>query len=250
MSYAIEPGSLFVGYALARSLGLKKGDGVDFLGRRFRVASCLAERGTEEDSSVFAHLADAQALLGLEGRINEIQALDCVCLDGGKDSLEILRSELSTALPDAQVIQIKPIAGAREKQRQMIEDYLALALPFLMAVAAGWVGVLALANARERWREIGILRALGHSSGRISALFFGKALALGILGALVGFAAGSWLALLYGPQAFKLTGSTVPPQYDILPWALAVAPLVATLATVLPALVAVTQDPAAALWQE
>jgi len=40
--------------------------------------------------------------------------------------------------------------------------------------AAVWVGLLMLANVRERRIEIGILRALGKTSGMIAALFLGE----------------------------------------------------------------------------
>lgn len=70
----------------------------------------------------------------------------------------------------------------------------------LILVCAAWVGTLAMMNVRERKQEIGILRALGYSAGKITALFLGKALLLGILGAVLGFIIGTALSLKFGPE--------------------------------------------------
>ena len=51
------------------------------------------ESGSEDDVRIFAHLHDAQELLKLEGQINEIKALNCLCLDPTQDPLEVLGSE-------------------------------------------------------------------------------------------------------------------------------------------------------------
>jgi ABC-type lipoprotein release transport system permease subunit len=250
MSFVVEPGTLLVGNQLVQALGLRKGDAVELAGEKMRVAACLVESGTDQDISVFGDLRDVQRITGLQGKINEIQALNCLCLDDARDSLEILREQLETTLPEARVIQIRPMADAREEQRRMIENYLAVALPFALVVAAAWVGLLAFINVRERWREIGILRALGHGSGKISALFLGRAVIIGLLGALVGFAVGTWLALAFGPGVFKVTANKIQPHFELLGWALVAAPVLSALAAFLPSLIAVTQDPAVSLRDE
>jgi putative ABC transport system permease protein len=250
MSWVIERGTVFVGQALAARLDLRKGSTIDLLGKPFRVAACLPESGTDQDVSILGHLADVQALLGMDGLINEIQALDCVCLDRNRDSLDVLREQLAAALPEARVIQVRTLAGVRETQRRLVEDSIGVALPFVLVIAALWVGVLAWLNVRERWREIGILRALGHGSARIAALFLGKAVAVGLIGALIGYAAGTWLALACGPEIFRLTGKGIAPLPELLAWALLGAPILAAVASLVPAAVAVAQDPAVALRED
>jgi putative ABC transport system permease protein len=119
-----------------------------------------------------------------------------------------------------------------------------------MVAAAIWVGLLALLNVRERWREIGILRAVGRGSGEISRLFLGRALLVGALGALLGFVVGTGLALRFGPDVFKVTGGKIEPLYVLLVWSLVAAPALAACSALVPALLAVTQDPAVALRDE
>jgi lipoprotein-releasing system permease protein len=103
---------------------------------------------------------------------------------------------------------------------------------------------------RERRQEIGILRALGFRSGRIAALFLGRAVVLGLLGAGVGFGVGTALALRFGPQIFRLTSAKITPVLSLLGWSFAGAAALCAVASYLPAIVAVTQDPAVTLRDE
>ncbi len=250
MSLTVEPGTVYVGYELARELQLKTGDEIELFDKTFTVASCLPQSGTNQDIRISGHLHDVQALVEKAGRINEIQALDCLCFDKDADAFNALREQLGRVLPDAKVIQIRPIAEAREKQRRMIEDYLALAVPFVLVVCAAWIGLLAMINVRERRQEIGILRALGYGSAKIASLFLGKATAVGVLGAVVGFGIGTGLTLVFGPHVFPVTGGMIKPMYALLAWSVVAAPAFAAIASFLPAMIAVTQDPAVTLRQE
>ncbi|MBI4581681.1 MAG: ABC transporter permease [Planctomycetes bacterium] len=247
MTLAAKPGAAWLGYELARRFGVEKNDTIDLLGKTLTVAGTLPESGSEQDASIFAQLHDVQAMVKTEGAINEIQALNCVCFDTDRDALEVLREQLASALPDAKVLQIRPIADAREKQRRLVEDYLAVIIPFIVVVCAAWLGVLAMMNVRERRCEIGILRALGYGSGTVASLFLGRAAVVGIVGGALGFAVGTALALTYGPQVFKVTGQAIRPMYALLVWSVLAAPAFAGLAAVIPTMLAVTQDPAVTL---
>jgi hypothetical protein len=246
-AYTIDPGTVYVGFELANDLNIERGDKIDIFGKSFNVAKRRPETGSDEDIRIYTHLRDAQSLLNKEGRINEIKALECLCFDPNKDSLDILRAELEKVLPEAKVIQIRSIAKARENQRLMVDKYFALIMPVLLFVCAAWIGVLAMMNVRDRRDEIGIMRALGYGSGRISLLFLGKALIVGIVGAAVGFGVGTWLALRYGPDIFKITANMIKPMYNLLIWSLIAAPVFAAISSFIPAMLAVTQDPAVTL---
>jgi putative ABC transport system permease protein len=250
MGFAIQPGTVYAGYQVAQRLGLKKGDALELVGKKFTVERCLAESGADDDIRVFGRLSDVQGVLNREGRINEIKAIDCLCLTADQDSLKMLRAELAQALPEAKVIQLRSIADARARQRQMVEKYCAFVTPFLLVVCVAWIGVLAILNVRERKMEIGVLRALGYGSGRIAALFLAKPVVLGVIGAVCGYALGSALALAYGPEIFKVTANSIKAEPTLLLWALVAAPALAALASFIPAMLAVTQDPAVTLREE
>ena len=247
MGYKIQEGTAYVGFEVARGLDLKKGDVIDVLGTKLTVQRCLPEAGSKDDIRLYANLHDVQKMLGKEGKINMIKALGCLCL--GHD-LASLRSELEKALPDTKVSEYRTIAIARAEQRRVVSQYVAFIVPIVLLASAAWVGVLSLINVRDRRHEIGVLRALGVKSGPIATLFIGKAIVLGVVGAGIGFALGTALALRYGPSIFPITAKKILPIYPLLVWSLILAPLVAAIASFLPAMVAVTQDPAVTLTEE
>jgi len=244
MVFQIAPGAVYLGHQLAASRGLQKGDRIEILGRNVTVANTLAEAGTVDDLRITGRLDDVQAMLGLQGKINEIRALDCYCRDPARDALTVLRDQLSHVLPGAKVVKMQAIALARERQRTLVEDYFALVVPLVVAACGIWIGALAFLNARERRDEIGVLRALGYGSGRIAALFLGKAVLVGLSGAVAGFAFGTGLALFVGPDLFKLTAKHLQPDYSLLAWSLVAAPAFSALSAFIPAMLAVAQDPA------
>jgi len=250
MIFKIEPGTVHLGFELATSNNIKKGDKIDIFRKSFNVARVMPESGSDDDVRIYGLLGDVQELLGMKGKINEIKALECVCFVPGRDSLTELRKELEKVIPESKVLRIQAIATARESQRLMIEKYFAFLLPFVLIVCALWVGVLATLNVRDRRPEIGIMRALGYGSGKVASLFLGKALIIGFIGAIFGFAIGTALSLNFGPDTFKVTAKAIKPLYALLIWSSIFAPLFTALSSFIPTMIAITQDPASSLREE
>lgn len=248
MIYAIKAGTVYVGYEIANSLNLIEGETIDILGKKFTIERTLSETGSDADIRIYATLHDVQDLLDMKGMINEIKALNCLCLTSGEDDpLDILREQLSEVLPEAKVIMNRTIAVARERQRLMLENYFAFIIPFIVITCAVWIGVITLLNVRDRRQEIGILRALGYRSGKIASLFLGRAVLFGVLGAILGFGIGTALSLIYGPDIFKVTANSVKPIYNLLVWSLVAATTLAAFSAIIPTMIAITQDPAQTL---
>lgn len=250
MGFEIEAGKLHLGHRVAERLNLTKGDTLDLNGTTFTIERAMVESGSEDDIRVYGRLSDVQQILELDGRINEIKAIDCLCLTADENPLQVLRSELDKVLPEAKVIQMRSIADARAKQRQTADRYFSFMSPFLLLVCAGWVCVLAILNVRERRSEIGVLRALGHGSNRIAGLFLGRAILIGVVAALVGYGLGAVLALNVGPEIFKVTAKAIRVETALLGWALLIAPAFSALASFIPSMLAMTIDPAVTLRQD
>lgn len=247
----IPQGTAYVGYIIADRLKLKAGRIIEIAGKQLKIVRCLFEQGGVDDIRIQCHLKDAQEILNVPGRISEIQAVDCLCFVDTNDPVSILRKEVASILPDVQVVQAKPIATARAKQRQMIQGVFAVIVPAVVIACGIWIGVLAAVNVRDRYQEIGVMRALGYGSGKITALFLGKAVIVGLLGAIIGFLVGTYLALHFGPEIFKMTAKTVmKPQLSLLAWSIIFAPLFAAVSSFIPAMIAAAHDPAVALRQE
>ncbi len=244
MIFAVEPGTIYVGHEPATRLGLKKGETVDLAGRSFRIAECLVETGTQDDVRVWLALGDAQEVLDAPGQINEIKALECYCKDPSVDNVAKLRTELARIVPEGKVVRMEAIAEVREKQRRMSERYFAIVLPIVLLACALWVAFLTMVNVRERSPEIGVLRALGHGSGRIASLLLGKAILLGVAGAVIGFGLGTLVSLWLGPAVFETTAGQIRVDWSLLGSAIVVAPVFAAVSAFIPTVAALTQDPA------
>ena len=250
MTFKVEPGTAYVGHRVAGSLGIQKGDVIVLNDKELKVERCLAESGGMDDMRIQCSLGDAQTILGLPGQISQIKAVDCLCFAKG-DPVEILRKEIGSALPEAQVFQAKSLATARAKQRQMIQNLFAVMLPFVLAACGVWIAVLAVTNVRDRRQEIGLLRALGYDTGSILRLFLGKAVLVGLFGAAIGFLLGTGLGLQFGPRVFEITAQIMlRPELSLLAFSCILAPLFAVIASLVPAVIAATYDPAATLREE
>jgi len=278
MGYEIAPGTVLLGHALGE--GRQEGETIEVLGREFKIERILPEKGSKEDATIAMHLSDAQELLDKPDRINQILALECRCTAA---DLPKVRKQLADILPDTFVVRDASKADARAKQRAMVKqkhdtivaqhkrdlqkrqqdleetrsrrakiqqsmEALATVITTLVVLAAAiWVGLLALANVRERRTEIGLLRALGKGSAMIASLFLGKAVLLGFLGAGVGFSLGIWAAELLGIHTLGVASEYFSVRYDVLLAAMVGAPLLSAMASYLPTLSALMQDPAVVL---
>ena len=263
LAYPVPEGRMNVGHVLAEELGLEPGREVTLLGEAFTVNKIYPQRGNEDDITVWIDLSQAQQMLGLAGRINMIQALECNC--ASTDRLAEIETEIAEVLGgQVQVVEqsTKAIARAKARNRVAAEgaamlhhwQMVASAVMPLVILAAGlWVALLSLANVRQRRTEIGIWRALGWHSRRVGMLFICKALLLGLAGSVIGYTVGFfgsvWVQSPW-PGASDVAG---PQSLFILPLlllVLLVAPVLAALATWLPALSAMQQDPAQVLREE
>jgi len=269
LSAAVEPGSAVLGFEIWDSLKLQKGDMITLLEKRFSVGRCNAQRGSKDDITLWIDLAEAQMLLDKPGRINAILALKCLC--AGNEIVNI-RAEIDTILPGVQIIELtnKVVTRAEARNRARIaamnaiaeekagrarlraerESFAAWVIPMVVLVAAAWIGLLALMNVRDRRCEIGLLRAVGFQARQIMGMFLGRAALVGLVGAGLGYALGFTLGMLAGETAVEARSAVVLFQPDMLVCLLIAAPLVAVLASWLPALIAARQDPALVLKDE
>ncbi len=268
----VKKGHLVLGYELHKSMGLQEGNATTFLGREFIVQKCHPESGGKDDITLWMHLTECQELLKQEGRINAIKALECNC--ASIDRLGEIRREIAGILPGTKVIETKSKALARAEARNKakkhaeegiaakkdetiklkenraklrIENerkYAALQGVVLIATIVS-VGFLAFTNARARQTEIGILRAMGTSTGSILGALMSRAFLIGFLGAAFALLI-AWL-LAGALQDGVLQGFDLLSLQGDAPLVLIAAPILACAASWLPAFYAVNRDPATIL---
>ena len=257
-TYSIKPGHAHVGYLIAEQYSVHKGDILDIAGHPLIVENTLAKSPNDDRDNIriFMHLGDAQMILGLPEKINEIKALECLCLvegpegDESMDLEQLARDELAVLLPDADVLLSRGISDVRQKQRAMIQKYAAFVIPALCLALGLCLAILTLLNVRQRRQEIGIMRALGYGTVKISALLLGKFVVIGLAAAAVGFYGGTALAAHVGPDIFPITANAIRPDYGLFQRALAGAVAFSIVSAFIPVMMAVSADPAKTLKNE
>jgi putative ABC transport system permease protein len=261
LAQPVPEGKVDVGQVLAQQLNVQPGSTITLMDRPFEVHQVVEPRGNKDDITLWIDLTAAQQMLDLEGEINMIQALECNC--SSIDRLAEIDAEISKVLGgEVQVVELATTAIARAKARTEVEAAgeetlarwqarAAVLIPLVMGAATIWVGLLSLANVRQRRQEIGILRALGLRWQQILVVFLSKAMLLGLLGAVIGYGLGFGTALwaeLGSPEgeAFRVSASALFTG-SVLLAVLILTPLLSVLASWLPALHAAGQDPAPVL---
>lgn len=247
MIFAVPLNKVYVGYEIAHTLNIHEDQSMDILGKSFQVERILSETGSNDDIRMYFDLAQLQDVLHLKGKINEIMALNCICSTKGDDPLGFIREILQKILPDTKVVMNRTIAVARERQRKMVDHYMSLLLPIFLIVCALWIATFTMQNVLQRKTEIGLLRSLGFNSWFVARLFLARALAIGIVGALIGYLLATWIGLTYGPSVFKVTARSIKALPSLLYWSLLLAPLFAIISSMIPIAYAISQEPSKAL---
>ena len=277
----VEPvpaGSIVLGYELSESMGIKVGQTVELMGQQFVVHKCHPQRGSKDDITAWIHLSEAQQMLGRNGQISAILALECACAWA---DIAKVRQEITKILPDTQVIEkgSKALARAETRMRvaKEVEDSLTREKMFQAELSDGrqrfasvlicvvivgcvvWIGVLAFMNVRARRSEVGILRAMGYRTKQIFSLFLAKAVAVGLLGAafgfLIGIAAGTLALGIWGDSQFGFNeiifaAGGIRYYSLLLAGLICLTPLLTAVAGWIPAMIAAGEDPAEVLSRE
>jgi len=263
----VPPGTISLGYELHRSLGMKVGDTIELMGRKFTVNDCHKERGNKDDITAWIDLDEAQELLDKPELINAILALECLCI--GEEGLPIIRKEIASILPGTQVIERGSEVIARAEARMKVEEQARIAIekemtaredlrvarerlasiltPVVVTACAIWIAILGFTNVRARREEIGILRAIGVRSMHVMLMFVSRHALLGALGGAIGFGAGLTAAVYFGTahESTKIQISDMNFSWaGLLVASVGGAAALAVIAGWIPTIIAARQDPA------
>ena len=250
MGFDVNKGSVRVGALIAKNI---KPDapfiisGTDGKQYSFHVVKRMDEGLGMMDMGVSFNLEDLQQVLGMQGKINKIEALGCVCKDG---RIKNARKQVQSIFSDLEVTEISTIADARENQRVMMNKYGAFIIPFVIVSCLLITALLFFQNVNVRKPEIGLLKAMGRSSYFILFMILFKAFILGLAGCIIGFFMGSWVAEYFGKEIFRFTALSIKPVWMIFYYTIVIFPLLWMLSSWIPALIATRIDAAGVLSQE
>jgi ABC-type lipoprotein release transport system permease subunit len=250
MGTDVVKGTVQVGALIARNIP----DGATFIikgkdGKQysFEIAKRFEEGRGMIDQGVSFNLIDLQQVLGLEGKINKIEALGCVCKDG---RINNARKQVQAIFPDLEVTELYNIAEARENQRIMMNKYGAFIIPFVLLSCLLITGLLFYQNVNARRHEMGLLKAMGSGLWDILFMVLTKAMILGFLGSFMGFFIGSYLAEYFGREIFRFTAFSIKPLWNLFGFTIISFPVLWMIACWIPALVASRVDAAKTLSEE
>ena len=194
--------------------------------------------GGDEDSRVYIPLATFIAWTNTQPTVLEIQ------VPGGAAKVNAALARLRRDFPN---LQIQPVRQLVEGESRIVDRTHALmyAAVLLIALTVA-VSVLATLSASvlERRRDFALMKALGSSQLQLLTLFLLETLLLALGGVAVGYLLGSAAALLISEANFH-TASL--PRLSVLPVAVLLNLLIATLAALFPTRVLRTLQPAALL---
>jgi len=233
----LQSHEILVGSDAASALRLAEGDPLTLLGEPFSVVAVLPETGTVDDSRIFAHLHTVQRLSGKGAVVNCIEIVGCC-----KEIAAGLVGGVNKLLPDAKVVTVKQVVATQANVNRMMERLSLIFVAIIVVLGGAGIANYMYANVYERRREIGTLMALGAESLLILRIFLLKALLLGLIGAVGGYAIGTALAVTLGP---KLAGVPVLPMPMLAVWAVVISVGIALLASYFPARRAARLDPVA-----
>lgn len=194
------------------------------------MTGLLKETGSNEDYYIYVPLATLQTAYDKTGLIS---SLDIRALCNGCP-VDVIAKSLNLNIPGIKAVAVKQIADTEmDMVRKVNRMMLALAGITLLIGIFGVVNTM-MSSVHERTKDIGIMRAVGASRWQIMQVFLYEALAVGVIGGVLGYVAGTALAYAIGPIIFENVSINFLPLY--LPISLALAVAVAGVATLYPAL--------------
>jgi len=178
------PKQIALGGRAAESLKKGVDDTVRLYGVPYRIVGIYETGQGMEESGGVVTLADAQDIAGKPRKVSLYQ----VGLRGNADADQVVRRIESLD---------KTLSANKASEYSATEQWSGMLTGFAWGIAAIAIiiGGLGMMNAMvmsvmERTREIGTLRALGWTRGRVMRMIMGESLVLSVLGGLVGIALG------------------------------------------------------------
>jgi len=235
-------GELMAGAEAAAALGLAPGGSLDLGGRTFTVAAVLHATGGAEDGVLIGNLAEIQEVLGKQGKISmvEIAAFCRGC------PISDMVLQIAEKFPEAKVTALKQAVMSKMQSIELFRTFAYGIAVLVIVIGSLLVFVTMMGAVNERTREIGIFRAIGFRRGHVMHIILLEALAVGMIGGILGFVGGSgvaWAVMPYVLPGGRLAGM----NFSLGAVAVGMSMSLSLLASLYPARRASRLDPSVAL---
>ncbi len=197
LAFLAQPNSILLSRAFADRHGLKVGDKLPLFAsdgkKEFTIQGTFKPVGVGEVFGGNVAVMDVYSAQVVFHRGRKFDRIDLMNSPGVP--VETVQQRLRAQLPPGVEVDRPEVRG------QALENAVtAMRIGILItSFVALLVGVYIIFNSftiavNQRWKEIGILRAVGVEQGNVSRMFLCEALLMGVIGSLVGIAAGFVLA--------------------------------------------------------
>jgi len=180
-----------LGFKRAQELNKGVGDTIKLHDEPFEVVGVFESFTVYENGAVLIQLKDAQELERRPGSISGFSVRVRKSADNPDADVEAVRQRIE-ALTDEKGRPTRLSAqSVREYVQTMLYIRIVRAMVWMVSVIAVAIGVISMMNTMvmsilERTQEIGILRAVGWTRGRVVRMVLGEAVLIALLAAAVG----------------------------------------------------------------
>jgi lipoprotein-releasing system permease protein len=248
--FRVLPGEAVIGKDLATDLGVGLGDRFRILTAEGRSDSYTVQ-GTLDMGLrdlnrryVYVGLRTAQAILDLTGGVSNIDVAVADIFDAERVAREIERlTQVKVESWMQTNSQLLAALNAQTVTTTMIRA-------FVMVIVVLGIASVLVVSVVQKGKEIGILRAIGASRGRIKRVFLVQGALVGVIGSTLGCLLGVLLVFVFTLTVKNADGSPLFPMtisWRVLLIGGAIATLCGVLAAYAPARRAARLDPAAAI---
>jgi len=203
---------ILVSTAYASSNDIKVGQTWTINKTGYKVVGLVNPTLTGDTSDIYFDLATLQSASSQPARINEV-----LVKVNKSTNVNSVAAAIKKELPGATILTSKQLAGqvngSLSNAKKLASD-LGVALGIIILVAALLIAaLLTLSSIAKRVREIGTLRAIGWSRGRVVGQILAEMLGIGVIGAAIGVVVGlvvCGVVNAFGPTlSYTIAGATV-----------------------------------------
>jgi len=201
------PNEVLLAAAYATKNNLKVSSKLTINGGTYTVVGIVNPTVAGTAADVYFPLATLQQMAGKSGRITQV-----LVKANGSANVAAVTKEIQKILPGAEVVTTKSLAdqvtGSLTDARKLATRLGGALAVIVLAGAFAIAMLLTLSSIAKRVREIGTLRAIGWSKGRVVRQILTETVGIGLLGGLVGIGIGILAAYAVGAFSPSLTATT------------------------------------------
>jgi ABC-type antimicrobial peptide transport system permease subunit len=198
---------VLVANSYANKNKLKVGSTITINGTTYTIVGLVNPTLTGSTADIYFPLSTLQKIASKTGRVTQI-----LVKTSSASNVDAVAKEIQKLLPGAQVVTTKSLAAqvtGSLSDAKKLSSRLGGALGVIVLAAAFIIAILlTLSSIAKRVREIGTLRAIGWSKGRVVRQVLAETVGIGVFGGVVGIGIGYAAAVAVGAFTPALSATT------------------------------------------